>query len=89
MDSRGAPVGQWTSGMNPLPIKWPNMSLRTRESVIHVGFSQPRVAAAPVRSRLRHYSRLSAMAGKLSRLMAAHEWGRVDAVAVREAARLA
>jgi len=44
IDSRGAPVGQWTSGMKPLPMVCPNMSLRTSESVIHVGFSQPRVA---------------------------------------------
>jgi polysaccharide deacetylase family protein (PEP-CTERM system associated) len=41
---------------------------------------QPRVANAPLRSKLRHYSRLGAMAGKLRRLIARHEWGRVDAV---------
>jgi len=41
---------------------------------------QPRVAAAPLRSRLRHYSRLGAMAGKLRGLVARHDWGRVDAV---------
>ena len=39
---------------------------------------QPRVTGAPLRSRLRHYSRLSAMHGKLARLLARHEWGRVD-----------
>ncbi|MGN6374543.1 MAG: XrtA system polysaccharide deacetylase [Sphingomonas sp.] len=50
---------------------------------------QPRVAAAPVRSKLRHYSRLGAMAGKLRGLVGAHQWGRIDAVAAREAARLA
>lgn len=41
---------------------------------------QPRVAGAPLRSRLRHYSRLGAMAGKLRGLVRRHEWGRVDAV---------
>ena len=41
---------------------------------------QPRVAAAPLRSRVRHYSRLGAMAGKLRTLVRRHEWGRVDAV---------
>ncbi len=41
---------------------------------------QPRVRHAPLRSRLRHYSRLGAMAGKLERLIARHRWGRVDAV---------
>ena len=50
---------------------------------------QPRVATAPLRSRVRHYSRLGAMAGKLRGLIARHDWGRVDAVAAREAALLA
>ena len=40
--------------------------------------NQPRVHAAPIRSRIRHYARLGAMAGKLRGLMARHEWGRVD-----------
>ncbi|HEU0065946.1 MAG TPA: XrtA system polysaccharide deacetylase [Sphingomonas sp.] len=40
---------------------------------------QPRVAHAPLRSRIRHYSRLSAMAGKLRGLIGRHAWGRVDA----------
>jgi polysaccharide deacetylase family protein (PEP-CTERM system associated) len=48
---------------------------------------QPRVANAPLRSKLRHYSRLDAMAGKLRRLAADHRWGRIDAIAAREAAR--
>lgn len=43
--------------------------------------SQPRVPDAPVRSKLRHYTNLSAMAGKLRRLVRDFEWGRVDAVA--------
>ncbi|WP_425230168.1 XrtA system polysaccharide deacetylase [Sphingomonas sp.] len=41
---------------------------------------QPRVAHAPLRSKLRHYSRLGAMAGKLRGLIARHAWGRVDSV---------
>ena len=41
---------------------------------------QPRVANAPLKSRLRHYSRLGAMAGKLRGLVGRHDWGRVDAV---------
>ena len=49
---------------------------------------QPRVAAAPLRSRLRHYSRLSAMRPKLLKLLRAHDWGRTDIVAAAEAARL-
>ncbi len=50
---------------------------------------QPRVAQAPMRSKIRHYSRLGAMAGKLRGLLDRHDWGRVDAVVAREAARSA
>ncbi|THD36942.1 MAG: DUF3473 domain-containing protein [Sphingomonas sp.] len=49
---------------------------------------QPRVARAPLKSRLRHYSRLGAMAGKLRGLVSRHDWGRVDAVVAAEAKRL-
>jgi polysaccharide deacetylase family protein (PEP-CTERM system associated) len=42
--------------------------------------AQPRVANAPMRSKLRHYSNLSAMAGKLERLIGDFAWGRVDEV---------
>ncbi len=47
---------------------------------------QPRVANAPMRSKLRHYTNLSAMAGKLKRLIGDFEWGRVDAVAAEQKA---
>jgi len=50
---------------------------------------QPRVRGAPLRSRLRHYSRLSAMRPKLLKLLKAHHWGRTDEVVAREQARLA
>ena len=49
---------------------------------------QPRVANAPIKSKLRHYARLGAMAGKLRTLMAGHQWGRTDAVVAHEAAKL-
>lgn len=48
---------------------------------------QPRVRDAPWRSRMRHYSRLGAMAGKLRRVVADFRWGRVDAVAAAVSAR--
>ena len=48
---------------------------------------QPRVAEASMRSKIRHYSRLGAMRGKLQRLLHDFEWGRMDALAAREAAR--
>jgi len=50
---------------------------------------QPRVAGAPLKSRLRHYSRLSAMRPKLLRLFKAHSWGRTDQVVMAERERLA
>lgn len=49
---------------------------------------QPRRADAPLRSRLRHYTNLSVMAGKLERLVRDFAWDCMDAVATREAARL-
>ena len=42
---------------------------------------QPRVADAPLKAKLRHYSRLEAMAGKLARLLGDFRFGRVDAIA--------
>ncbi|MEG3177584.1 XrtA system polysaccharide deacetylase [Sphingomonas sp. RB3P16] len=44
---------------------------------------QPRVTNAPAKSKLRHYSRLGAMAGKLRGLIDRHEWGRMDGVVDR------
>ena len=48
---------------------------------------QPRVPGAPMRSKLRHYTNLDGMAAKLTRMMGAFEWGRVDEVAARAAAQ--
>jgi polysaccharide deacetylase family protein (PEP-CTERM system associated) len=50
---------------------------------------QPRVSNAPLRSKLRHYSRLSAMEPKLLKLLRSHCWGRTDHVVANEQARLA
>ena len=47
---------------------------------------QPRVAHAPLRSRLRHYSNLAGMEAKLNKLAGEFAWGRMDALAAREAA---
>lgn len=41
---------------------------------------QPRVKDAPLKSKLRHYSRLGAMRGKLAGLLTRHPWDRVDHV---------
>lgn len=49
---------------------------------------QPRVANAPMRSKFRHYTNLDVMASKLNRIMAAFDWGRVDAVARHAAGML-
>ncbi len=48
---------------------------------------QPRVANAPLRSRLRHYTNLGGMADKLRRLTTEFAWGRMDELAAREALR--
>jgi polysaccharide deacetylase family protein (PEP-CTERM system associated) len=49
---------------------------------------QPRIRGAPLKSRLRHYSRLAAMRPKLLKLLGAHQWGRTDEVVALERARL-
>jgi polysaccharide deacetylase family protein (PEP-CTERM system associated) len=46
---------------------------------------QPRVAQAPARSRLRHYTNLDVMAPKLARLVRDFQWGRMDMLAKAEA----
>lgn len=48
---------------------------------------QPRVSGGPLRSRMRHYANLSAMAGKLRRLTRDFAWTRLDALADSEAER--
>jgi hypothetical protein len=50
---------------------------------------QPRVAEAPLKSRLRHYTNLSTMRPKLMKLLRDHSWERTDLVAAAEQARLA
>jgi polysaccharide deacetylase family protein (PEP-CTERM system associated) len=46
---------------------------------------QPRVPDAPKRSKLRHYTNLDKMAGKLGELVHEFAWGRMDELARREA----
>ena len=48
---------------------------------------QPRVANAPIKSKLRHYTGLDGMAGKLALLLRDFRWGRMDQLAASEAAR--
>ena len=48
---------------------------------------QPRVDGAPLKSRLRHYTKLDAMSGKLRQLVREFRWGRMDVLARREALR--
>jgi len=49
---------------------------------------QPRVNGAPIKSRLRHYTKLDKMAGKLRQLVHEFAFGRMDVLAHREKARL-
>ncbi len=51
--------------------------------------AQPRVANAPIKSKLRHYTKLDVMAEKLRRLPSDFQWERLDAVVAREQARFA
>ncbi len=48
---------------------------------------QPRVANAPARSKLRHYTNHEGMEAKLFKLLRDHEWGSTDEVAAAERAR--
>jgi polysaccharide deacetylase family protein (PEP-CTERM system associated) len=48
---------------------------------------QPRVDDAPLKSKLRHYTKLDTMADKLRHLIKDFAWGRMDELALREAAR--
>ncbi len=47
---------------------------------------QPRVANAPLRSKVRHYTNLKTMSAKLKRLITEFEWGRVDHIAAHSVA---
>lgn len=47
---------------------------------------QPRVTGASLRSKVRHYTNLGVMAGKLEQLLGDFAWGRMDLLAHREAA---
>ena len=49
--------------------------------------NQPRVPNAPMRSKLRHYTGLEQMAGKLRRLVTDFAWGRMDEVARSQLSR--
>jgi polysaccharide deacetylase family protein (PEP-CTERM system associated) len=49
---------------------------------------QPRVAGAPLKSKLRHYTNLEGMAPKLRQLVGEFAWGRMDLLAHREATRV-
>jgi len=49
---------------------------------------QPFIADAPLKSRLRHYTNLEAMAGKLRRVASDFAWGRYDAVVEGQRATL-
>ena len=49
---------------------------------------QPRVTNAPIKSKLRHYTKLDVMADKLRRLPQDFQWERLDSVVAREQARL-
>ncbi|NOW44600.1 polysaccharide deacetylase family protein (PEP-CTERM system associated) [Novosphingobium sp. SG751A] len=53
-----------------------------------VDTDQPRVANAPLKSRLRHYTNIDGMEAKLQRMLKEFAWGRMDNVAATEALRV-
>ncbi|MDR6706506.1 MULTISPECIES: XrtA system polysaccharide deacetylase [unclassified Novosphingobium] len=53
-----------------------------------VDTQQPRVAHAPLKSRLRHYTNIDGMEAKLRRMLKEFAWGRMDNVAATEVLRL-
>ena len=52
-----------------------------------IDVDQPRIADAPLRSRIRHYTNIPVMADKLRRLTGDFAWTRVDALLPQEAGR--
>lgn len=50
---------------------------------------QPRLAHAPLKSRIRHYTNLEKMRPKLMKLFRSYRWGRTDQVVAEERIRLA
>jgi polysaccharide deacetylase family protein (PEP-CTERM system associated) len=46
---------------------------------------QPRIKSAPLKSRIRHYLNISAMSGRLSRLLTDFRWGRMDDIFLERA----
>ena len=65
-----------------------NPYLAMAAALLDLDPDQPRVQEAPLKSRIRHYSRLKEMRPKLLKLLKAHRWGRTDAVVAEERARL-
>lgn len=70
------------------------VNAETRPGIIYfhpweIDPGQPRVANAPFKSKLRHYTQLDAMAGKLKRLMSDFQWDRLDRIVEMERAKIA
>ena len=61
---------------------------RVTKPGLEIDPGQPRVAGAPLKSRLRHYANLEHMAPKLRHLVSEFAWGRMDVLAYRESQRL-
>jgi polysaccharide deacetylase family protein (PEP-CTERM system associated) len=53
-----------------------------------IDVDQPRVENAPLKSKFRHYTKLSSMAPKLKRLIGDFKWDRLDAIVEHERAKI-
>ncbi len=71
-------------GLNKLALD--NVRRRDRRPLVfyfhpwEIDPGQPRVANAPLKSRLRHYTNLDRMESKLAQLLGAFRWGRMDEI---------
>jgi polysaccharide deacetylase family protein (PEP-CTERM system associated) len=91
----GRPIAMGGGFFRLLPGAWTSKAITAgdRPAVFYfhpweIDPHQPRVRGAPLKSRLRHYARLGAMAGKLDTLACRHRWTRVDEVVADEVRRL-
>jgi polysaccharide deacetylase family protein (PEP-CTERM system associated) len=53
-----------------------------------IDIDQPRVENAPLKSKFRHYTKLSSMAPKLKRLIGDFKWDRLDVIVEHERAKI-
>ena len=86
----GAPLAGEMSGHTFFKERWYGFDdgLYTGARLLEI-LSRSADANAPLKSKLRHYTKLDAMAGKLKRLISDFKWDRLDRIVEQEKAKLA